>query len=60
MILKRTSLLVLVSMIVSVIEMTVDPSFIFGRISLVLSGSLMVLLSLLFVHNLWQSNRLEK
>ncbi|WP_278554214.1 hypothetical protein [Companilactobacillus farciminis] len=42
MILKRTSLLVLVSMLVSVIEMTVDPGFFFGRISLAFSGLLML------------------
>ncbi|GEO79754.1 hypothetical protein [Companilactobacillus mindensis] len=54
MILKRTSLLVLISMIVSVIEMTVDPGFIAGRISLAFSGFLMLLLSLLFVRSLWR------
>lgn len=56
MILKRTSFLVLISMIVSVIEMTVDPGFFFGRISLVFSGFLMLLLSLLFVKDLWRFN----
>ncbi|WP_167849752.1 hypothetical protein [Companilactobacillus suantsaicola] len=55
MILKRTSLLVLVSIILSVIEMTVDPAFILGRVSLVFSGSLLILLSLLFIKNLWKS-----
>ncbi|WP_334332021.1 MULTISPECIES: hypothetical protein [unclassified Companilactobacillus] len=54
MILKRTSLLVLVSIILSVIEMTVDPAFILGRVSLVCSGLLMILLSLLFVKRLWK------
>jgi len=54
MILRRTSLLVLVSMILSVIEMTVDPAFILGRASLAFSGALMFILSLLFVRNLWR------
>jgi len=54
MILKRTSLLVLVSMILSVIEMTVDPTFILGRVSLVLSGLLLVIMSLVFVRDLWK------
>lgn len=54
MILKRTSLLVLVSMLLSVVEMTVDPGFFLGRISLVFSGALLVLLSLLFVKSLWR------
>ncbi len=54
MILRRTSLLVLVSMLVSVIEMTVDPGFFFGRISLAFSGLLMLFLALLFVRNLWR------
>jgi len=54
MILRRTSLLVLVSMILSVIEMTVDPAFILGRASLVFSGALMFILSLLFVRDLWR------
>ncbi|KRN95785.1 hypothetical protein [Companilactobacillus kimchiensis] len=57
MILKRTSLLVLVSMILSVIEMTVDPEFIAGRVSLAFSGALMLLLSLLFVRSLWRFNK---
>jgi hypothetical protein len=52
MALKRTYMLVLVSMIFSVVEMTVDPGFFVGRISLAFSGFLMVLLSLLFVKNL--------
>jgi len=52
----RTSLLVLVSMILSIIEMTVDPGFFVGRISLVLSGALLVVLSLLFVKSLWRTN----
>jgi len=52
MFLKQTSLLVFVSMILSVVEMTVDPEFILGRVSLVFSGALMMLLSLLFVRNL--------
>ena len=60
MILKRTSLLVLVSMILSVIEMTVDPEFFVGRISLAFSGLLMLLLSLLFVRNLWRFNPNQK
>lgn len=60
MILKRTSYLVLISMIVSVIEMTVDPEFFFGRISLVFSGLLMFLLSLLFVRSLWRFNANSK
>ncbi|CAJ1179018.1 hypothetical protein LCR01_04200 [Companilactobacillus crustorum] len=60
MILKRTSYLVLISMIVSVIEMTVDPEFFFGRISLVFSGLLMLLLSLLFVRSLWRFNTNSK
>lgn len=60
MILKRTSLLVLVSMLVSVVEMTVDPGFFFGRISLMFSGSLMLLLSLLFVRSLWRFNTKQK
>ncbi|GEO59355.1 hypothetical protein [Companilactobacillus bobalius] len=54
MILKKTALLVLVSIILSMIEMTVDPAFILGRASLVFSGSLMFLLSLLFVRRLWK------
>ncbi|GAB5056610.1 hypothetical protein COSHB9_09970 [Companilactobacillus alimentarius] len=54
MILRKTSLLVLVSIILSVIEMTVDPAFILGRVSLILSGILMFLLSLLFVRRLWR------
>ncbi|GEO48135.1 hypothetical protein [Companilactobacillus kimchii] len=54
MILKKTALLVLVSIMLSVIEMTVDPAFILGRVSLVFSGSLMFLLSLLFVRRLWK------
>ena len=57
MILKRTSFLVLISMIVSVIEMTVDPGFFFGRISLAFSGFLMFLLSLLFVKDLWRFSK---
>ena len=60
MILKRTSLLVLVSMLVSVVEMTVDPGFFVGRISLMFSGSLMLLLSLLFVRGLWRFNTKQK
>lgn len=52
MALKRTYMLVLVSMIFSVVEMTVDPGFFVGRISLAFSGFLMVLVSLLFVKNL--------
>lgn len=60
MILKRTSYLVLISMIVSVIEMTVGPEFFFGRISLVFSGLLMLLLSLLFVRSLWRFNTNSK
>ncbi|PMD67918.1 hypothetical protein [Companilactobacillus nuruki] len=59
MILKRTSFLVLISMVVSVIEMTVDPGFFFGRISLVFSGFLMFLLSLLFVKDLWRVNKVK-
>lgn len=54
MILKQTPLLVLVSMIVTVVEMTVDPGFIAGRIALAFSGFLMLLLSLLFVRSLWR------
>jgi len=49
---KRIFLLVLVSMIVSVIEMTVDPGFFVGRIFLAFSGFLMVLTSLMFIKNL--------
>ena len=60
MILKRTSLLVLVSMILSIVEMTVDPGFFAGRISLAFSGFLMLLLSLLFVKSLWRFNPNEK
>ncbi|KRM17318.1 hypothetical protein FD31_GL000206 [Companilactobacillus nantensis DSM 16982] len=50
--LKRTYMLVLVSMLVSVVEMTVDPGFFVGRISLAFSGLLMVVLSLSFVRSL--------
>ncbi|MFH5810677.1 hypothetical protein [Companilactobacillus sp. FL22-1] len=57
MIFKRTSLLVLVSMIVSIVEMTVDPSFIVGRVFLAVSGFLMVIISLMFVKDLWRLNK---
>ncbi|APU72227.1 hypothetical protein BI355_1928 [Companilactobacillus crustorum] len=40
--------------------MTVDPEFFFGRISLVFSGLLMLLLSLLFVRSLWRFNTNSK
>lgn len=59
MILKKTALLVLVSIMLSVIEMTVDPAFILGRASLMFSGSLMFLLSLLFVRRLWKYANLK-
>ena len=49
---KRIFLLVLVSMILSIIEMTVDPGFFVGRIFLAFSGFLMVLTSLMFIKNL--------
>ncbi|MFC6177151.1 hypothetical protein ACFQAV_09880 [Companilactobacillus huachuanensis] len=49
---KRIFLLVLVSMIFSVVEMTVDPGFFVGRIFLAFSGFLMVLTSLTFVKDL--------
>lgn len=49
---KRIFLLVLVSMILSIIEMTVDPGFFVGRIFLAFSGFLMGLTSLMFIKNL--------
>ncbi|WP_125763003.1 hypothetical protein [Companilactobacillus hulinensis] len=49
MILKKTSILLLVSMILTVIEMTINPTFHLGRIFLVVSGILLVAAALWFV-----------
>ncbi|KRK78925.1 hypothetical protein [Companilactobacillus nodensis] len=49
MILKRTSILLLISMILAVLEMTVNPEFHLGRIFLVVSSILLVAGALWFV-----------
>ncbi|WP_125589174.1 hypothetical protein [Companilactobacillus jidongensis] len=54
MILKRTSILLLVSMILTILEMTVNPGFHLGRIFLVISSILLVAAALWFVKDNYQ------
>ncbi|MFD1472199.1 hypothetical protein [Companilactobacillus mishanensis] len=54
MINKLTIVFVLVSMIFSIIEMTVDPGFYVGRIFLGLSVFSLICMSIEFIHDQWR------
>lgn len=51
---KLISFLTLVSLMFTVLEMTIDPSFYLGRIFLVISVIFSVMTALLFVKDNWQ------
>lgn len=50
----RTTLFVLVSMIVAVIELTYDPTFYIGRIFLAIAAVSFVFFAVMFVKENWQ------